>query len=99
MQRLRTTNSLSAPQLSCFETPRDEEFLFDVEADPNCLHNLAADPSLAQKLKDMRAALQKWQADTNDSFPGEDEITPDGFDRVSGKKLIQGAHPSFDSNK
>ena len=43
----------------------------------------------------MRAALQQWQKETNDQFPGEDALTPDGFDRETGKRLIGAAHPSL----
>ena len=97
MKRLKETNSLSAAQARCFNTPRNEEFLFDVESDPDCLNNLVEDPTLEATLTEMRMALRVWQEKTNDSFPGEEKITPDGFDRDTGNKQIRKAHPSFDA--
>ena len=95
MNRLRDEGELKPAQLLDFETPRAEEFLFDVESDPDCVNNLASDPSQAETLKRMRAALATWQKQTDDRFPGKENITPDGFDRVSGKRLISAAHPSL----
>jgi hypothetical protein len=43
----------------------------------------------------MRAQLKQWQKETDDQFPGEDGLTPDGFDRSTGKRLIKASHPSF----
>jgi hypothetical protein len=43
----------------------------------------------------MRAQLKQWQKETDDQFPGEDGLTPDGFDRRTGKRLIKASHPSF----
>ena len=42
------------------------EELYDVENDPLEIHNLAADPGLAAKRSEMRAALAKWQNDVGD---------------------------------
>jgi uncharacterized sulfatase len=42
------------------------EELYDVEADPHEVHNLANDPSLAGKLQEMRAALAQWQNQIGD---------------------------------
>jgi hypothetical protein len=39
--------------------------------------------------------LKQWQDKTDDQFPGEDGLTPDGFDRNNGKRLIKASHPSF----
>lgn len=95
MQQLAHQGELSQLQLDCFVIPRPEEFLFDVNADPDCVDNLAADPGLNHILQDMRNALKEWQAATDDSFPGEAELTPDGFDRQTGERLINAAHPRF----
>ena len=76
-------------------SPRPEEFLYDVTLDPQCVANLATDRSHNSVLKRMRAALDAWQKETGDAFPGKDKLTPDGFDRNTGKKLIKKSHPSF----
>ena len=83
---------------ACFATPRATEFLYEVGPDPDCLANLAAKPELQRTLEEMRNALKDWQSSTQDRFPGEDALTPDGFDRSTGKRLINAAHPSFSTN-
>lgn len=95
MQRLHEQNQLTKEQQGCFETPRETEFLYDVVNDPQCIDNIAGMSRHASTLESMRSALARWQRDTDDRFPGEDKITPDGFDRTSGERLIKGTHPSL----
>jgi len=95
MQRMHAEGTLLPAHQGCFETPRPEEFLFDVEADPHCLVNLAYDPAHAETRDRMRNVLQQWQEETGDVFPGKDKLTPDGFDRHTGERLIQGSHPAL----
>ncbi len=99
MQSLEARGELTAEQRECMTTPRATEFLFDVEADPECVHNLASDPARAEELATMRQALQEWQLETGDRFPGEEQLTPDGFDRQTGARLINAAHPSLQKRK
>ena len=63
--------------------------------DPHCLVNLAKLPQYSAQLQVMRDQLKLWQEQTEDEFPGEDRLTPDGFDRNTGKRLINASHPSF----
>ena len=95
MKRLRQEGKLNTNQQGCFETPRPFEFLFDVETDPNCRVNLANDPKLQPTLDQLRRELQRWQEETGDRFPGIEQLTRDGFDRDTGARLIQAAHPSL----
>jgi arylsulfatase A-like enzyme len=95
MKQLHAAGKLKPAQQGCIETPRPTEFLYDVQADPDCINNLADDPALQSTLGEMRSALDKWQTETDDHFPGEDALTPDGFDRNTGNRLIKAAHPSF----
>lgn len=95
MQKLQVKDGLKPEHKGCFETPRPAEFLFDVEKDPHCVNNLVGDGKYATTLKEMRAALRGWQQTTDDRFPGEDNLTPDGFDRTTGKKVMPGAHPAL----
>ena len=95
MQRLRDQGKLTPAQSLSFKRPRAEEFLFDIQSDPDCVHNLAVHPSLSETLIEMRKVLTSWQAETHDEFPGEDQTTPDGFHRVTGERMINAAHPSF----
>ncbi len=95
MKERHAAGTLTPPQQGCFETPRAAEFLYDVDRDPDCIENLADDPAMQSTLEELRDALAKWQKDTEDHFPGEDRLTPDGFDRTSGERIIKAAHPSL----
>lgn len=85
MRRLRDAGQLSPPQLACFLKPRPEEELYDTEADPHELHNLASNPRHGAVLNQLRKALAEWQRTTDVRMPGA--RTPDEFDREMGKPL------------
>ena len=85
MQELHKAGKLAPHQLDCFTVPVPEHKLFDLEKDPYSLHNLAGDPKYADVLAEMKAALADWQKRTDD-IPAKN-LTPDGFDRVTGKRL------------
>jgi N-sulfoglucosamine sulfohydrolase len=85
MHELRALGQLNAAQLNPYMTPRPEEELYDVQEDPNELHNLADDPRYAPILQRMRKVLDTWQAETDDQRPAERR--PDEFDRVTGDRL------------
>jgi N-sulfoglucosamine sulfohydrolase len=54
------------PVASYLHRPKEE--LYDLTTDPNELKNLAADPSHAKTLGDLRQRLRAWQAETNDPW-------------------------------
>ena len=85
MRRLRDEGKLPPRQQGCFTAPRTAEELYDVEADPYQLMNVAGDPKYADVLADMRRAHAKWAAQTQDEVPAEP--TRDKFDRESGTRL------------
>jgi arylsulfatase A-like enzyme len=91
MRRLRDTGKLPERQMSCFLKPRPEEELYDLESDPDELRNLARDANYAATLKELRAALQQWQAETADPLPGL--RSPDEFDRETGEPLSNRKRP------
>lgn len=95
MRSLEAEGQLSQAQRACMITPRATEFLYDTETDPNCLINLAELPDFQKKLDELRAALDAWQTETEDQFPGETNLTPDGFDRETGERLIKTRHPNL----
>ena len=82
MIKLRDAGKLKPHQMTCFITPRPKEWLFDCNADPHELKDLAHDPKYATVLKRMRGALGAWQKATGDYIP---KIrTPDEFHRETG---------------
>ena len=64
--RLYGQDRLTRAQRLLFETPRPAEELYDTEADPYEMINLAADPEHRQILERLRRALNRWQADVGD---------------------------------
>jgi len=95
MIEMQAAGTLEPAHKGCFETPRAGEFLYDVASDPHCLVNLAGLPEYSEHLQVLREQLEQWQDATGDRFPGEQDLTPDGFDRSTGKRLINARHPSF----
>jgi N-sulfoglucosamine sulfohydrolase len=85
MRQLRDAGKLNKAQRSCFDYPRPTEELYDVQADPHELVNLAGDPRFADVLGGMRRALSDWGRETGDVLP--EELNPDEFDRETGDPL------------
>jgi arylsulfatase A-like enzyme len=91
MRGLRDQGRLSPPQQACFVQPRPREELYDVDADPHELHNLAGEPGSAPVLETMRRALADWQNETGDRIPTT--LSPDEFDRETGAPLVDRVRP------
>ena len=85
MQKLGAQGRLKPQQQGCFLTPRPEEELYDVKADPYSLNNLASEPRYRNILERMRLAHDNWTRRTDDSVPKNP--TPDRFDRETGMRL------------
>jgi N-sulfoglucosamine sulfohydrolase len=66
MWRLHVAGELEGPQASLMRTKRPAEELFDTQADPHELDNLAKDPAYKAELKRLRQALDEWQKETGD---------------------------------
>ncbi len=66
-RRLNAEGQLSGATALHFRETKPVEELFDTEADPHEVVNLADRPEHAETLKRMRAALERWQEDVYDS--------------------------------
>lgn len=66
MRRLHAANQLFGPQKLYFRQIKPLEELYDTQADPHELDNLADDPRFAEKLTELRAALKDWRVKTGD---------------------------------
>lgn len=60
-QRLADEGKLSGPQAIFLSPRKPPEELYDTEADPFEIHNLAADPAHRETLDRLRAELARWQ--------------------------------------
>ena len=64
--RLHLEGALDEAQSALFRYPRPVEELYDTEADPHEIHNLAADPRWRDELQRMRCALDGWLEEVGD---------------------------------
>lgn len=85
IRRLHLQGNLTPLQGRIFQKPRPTEELYDLQADPLEINNLASDPRYATTLAELRAKLQKWGEETSDEMPAR--RTPDEFDRETGQPL------------
>lgn len=72
---MEKSGTLNEAQRTWFAKTKPAEELYDTEADPFELHNLAGDPAQAMKLKELRSAHEEWERSTNDlGFTPEKEL-------------------------
>ena len=64
--KLHAEGKLTPQQAAILKTPRPEEELYDLQADPHQVQNLAADPKHAKTLESMRNTLAAWIKQTGD---------------------------------
>ncbi len=65
-RRLDAEGKLTGPQQLWFLHPKPEEELYDTQADPFEVHNVAGQPAHEATLQRMRAALNQWMQDIHD---------------------------------
>jgi uncharacterized sulfatase len=65
-RRLHAEGSLGPAADAFFAPSKAAEELYDTEADPDEVHNLAADPKHQDRLGSMREALDRWVERTGD---------------------------------
>ena len=79
------------PATAMFWGEKPTEELYDMLADPDSIHNLAADPAQRETLEKMRAALEKRVVANNDNGFLPEGSTLEGYDasRVAGAYPIE----------
>ncbi len=80
MWRLYLADELNEAQSLLFG-PRPLEELYDTDADPHEVHNLAADPARRADLERLRAELDRWLDDVGD------------MGRISESEMVRGWYP------
>jgi arylsulfatase A-like enzyme len=96
LRALREAQKLTPAQADVFLVPRPPEELYFTAHDSNQINNLIADSAHANARERLAALLDQWIADTGDAAP--EKLTPDSFDRHTGKSLgnksvARGEHP------
>ena len=64
--RLQAERKLTGPAALWMRTTRPAEELYDTQADPHQVHNLAGEPAHRATLARMRSAVTEWMARTSD---------------------------------
>ena len=65
---------------------RPNEELYDLDKDPHELNNLAADPTHAKTLAELRGKIDKWIIDTKDQGTIDESKTVDMKELMAGKR-------------
>jgi hypothetical protein len=87
LRQLKDEGKLTAEQMLFMADTRPPEELYDLQADPFELRNLADDASQAARLDEMRGQLDGWIAATNDTGATPENPLPAEYDlrtRVGG---------------
>ncbi|MFN3192110.1 MAG: sulfatase [Aureliella sp.] len=84
---------LDSIQSTLFRQTRPTEELFDMQADPHEIKNLASDPAYAKQLNTMRRALNEWMVRTSDY--GREPETPEMYDSDMEVYLTRLRQPRF----
>lgn len=66
MKKLHQAGKLNEVQARIFYPTRPPEELYDLEADPFEINNLAPDPAYAQTMAELRSTLYQWMIDSRD---------------------------------
>jgi len=88
MRELHAEGKLTPEQQLFMAETRPAEELFDVQADPWEVKNLAGSPEHQDELKRLRAALDKWIVDTDDK--GRTPESKTALDKAGGRKQSGG---------
>jgi N-sulfoglucosamine sulfohydrolase len=83
LRALAKAGRLNRAQLRLFEVPRARLELYDLEADPWELRNVADEPRYARQVRQLAAVLQEWMEQTDD-FPAAYRVRDDNTDRITG---------------
>ena len=63
---MKEAGKITNPYLKSWFDTKPKEELYDVENDPDQLHNLAQDPAYQDKLQEMRTAFWQWTMEVGD---------------------------------
>ena len=88
----REAGQLTRAQARLFEAPRPVIEVYDLEADPHELVNLAGRREVAQVARELSRVLDAWIERTED-FPPSRRRRADNTDRISGVKFSQKVPP------
>lgn len=83
MLKLQKEGKLNAAQSLFMAARKPDEELYDLQADPHEVNNLAASPAHASVMAEMRRRLDTWLAETKDQGASPEPLSPEEADRRS----------------
>ena len=83
LPKLNAEGKLTPAQAALCAPTMPPEELYDLQADPHEIKNLAHDPAHAETLKRLRAAVDQWIADTHDQGA---QLEPEDVVKAKGAK-------------
>ena len=90
---------MAGPQKLFFAATKPREELYDLDADPHEINNLAERPAHLATLQEMRAALDRWMTETKDlGAIAEAELIKHGLVADRLKEYEQRKDPGFNPN-
>lgn len=92
LKELNDAGQLLSGQAALFRTPRPRYELYDLEADPDELNNLAESAEHQAAIERLAAVLDQWRSETDD-FPPHRRRRADNTDRVTGVKFTKKRPP------
>lgn len=103
LKALHAEGRLTPAQANVFMQPRPAEELYDLNADPSQVMNLAYDPGPAtsEVLQRMRAVLARWEKETGDSVssnPTPANIVYETGERIPPLSFKPGIPPGAEAN-
>lgn len=88
---------ITETQALLFQVPRPRVELYDVQADPHEVANLAADPAYRDTIQTMMRVLETWMTETGD-VPPHLRRRDDNTDRITGVKFTRTNPPLYHEN-
>ena len=98
MRRLHSEGKLNADQRKFMAASRAPEELYDLQADPFELHNLADDPRHRTTLDRLRAVLAAWLKDTRDESSAPEDPVELEAQLKNLEKIVSGQRQNLGPN-
>ncbi len=87
MQEMWKAGKLDKKYADSFITPAPAEELFYTKKDMNCMINLVGNKKYKKEKESLGRQLEKWRKDTDDIYPGKENLKQDSTDRQTGEIL------------
>lgn len=93
LQRLRNAGKLTAAQALWFRETKPNFEFFDTKTDPHEINNLVDDPAYADKVTELKRALERWHKDVPDQMLQDErdyltKLWPKGLQPIVAEPIV-----------